>query len=167
MSHTLYLVRHGIAEDASSEGGDAERALTTEGKRRMKEIARGLQKMDVAPSIVLTSPLRRARETAEIVHGVIAPDAPLNIYPPLDNAHPIEEIVSRLPSERSHQIMLVGHQPSLGELASYLLTGSAGLVPLPFKKGGVAAIVVYSIPPRSPGALEWLLTPKQLRAIGA
>jgi phosphohistidine phosphatase SixA len=61
--------------------------------------------------------------------------------------------------------MLVGHQPGLGELASQLLTGATSVVPLPFKKGGVAAIEVAALPPRTPGTLLWFVTPKQLRAM--
>lgn len=166
MSHILYLVRHGIAEEATASTADADRALTSDGKHRMKEIARALRRIEVAPTLILASPLRRARETAEILHANTAPEAVLKIYEPLDNAHSAEDIVSRLP-HRAQRIMLVGHQPSMGELASYLLTGSPGLVPLPFKKGGVVAISLHTVPPRTPGMLEWFLTPKQLRAIGA
>lgn len=164
MTHVLYLVRHGIAHEASATTSDAERALTGEGKRRMKEAARALHTLEVAPALILTSPLRRARETAEILHQHGAPGAALKVFQPLDNAHSAEEIVAALP-HRTPEIMLVGHQPSMGELASYLLTGSPGLVPLPFKKGAIAAISLHTLPPRTPGTLEWFLTPRQLRAI--
>jgi phosphohistidine phosphatase SixA len=62
-------------------------------------------------------------------------------------------------------VMLVGHEPSISELASFLLTGSPDGAYLPFKKGAVAAIEVGSLPPRSPGKLLWFLAPKQLRAL--
>jgi phosphohistidine phosphatase SixA len=65
----------------------------------------------------------------------------------------------------TESLMLVGHQPQLGELASFLLTGTQTLVPLPFKKGAVAAIEVDSLPPRVAGALLWFMSPKQLRAL--
>jgi phosphohistidine phosphatase len=167
MSSLLYLVRHGIAEELGPQIDDAERALTPEGRRRMKEIARGLRQLGAAPTLVLTSPLRRAQETAEILRAGVAPDARLALFPPLDNAHRPEDIVARMPHAKQREIALVGHQPSLGQLASYLLTGSPGLVPLAFKKGGVAAISVHAMPPRSPGALEWFLTPRQLRSISS
>jgi phosphohistidine phosphatase len=166
MSCTLYLVRHGIAEDASQEVSDEERALTSEGKRRMKEIARGLREIGARPGLILTSPLRRARETGEILQSVLAPDAALVICEPLANGYAAEDVVDSLPHGPAQEIALVGHQPSLGELASHLLTGSPGLIPLPFKKGGVAAVALPSVPPRSHGTLEWFLTPKQLRRMG-
>jgi len=165
MSYVLYLVRHGIAEEPTTATADAARALTEEGRKRMKEIARGLQAIGVSPGLILTSPLRRARETAEILQTVSAPDAKLTIYEPLENGHSSEEVVSHLQPGRARELALVGHQPSLGELASYLLTGSAALAPLPFKKGGIAAISLSSVPPRIPGTLDWFLTPKQLRAL--
>ena len=166
MSYILFLIRHAIAEEATPTTTDAERALTAEGRKRMKEIARGLAAIEAVPEIILTSPLRRARETAEIVQAVTAPEAKVTIYDPLDNTHSAEKMVSTLPHGRARTIALVGHQPSLGELASYLLTGSPALVLLPFKKGGVAAISLASLPPRTPGTLEWFLTPRQLRAVG-
>ena len=165
MSTLLYLVRHGIAEEPSPQKDDAERALTSEGKRRMKEIARGLHALGAAPTLVLTSPLRRAHETAEILRAMVAAEARFAVFEPLDNAHRPEDIVAGIPPAKHREIALVGHQPSLGELASYLLTGSPGLVPLAFKKGAVAAISVHALPPRSPGTLEWFLTPRQLRSI--
>ena len=60
---------------------------------------------------------------------------------------------------------MVGHQPGLGELASQLLTGSATLAMLPFRKGGLAAIALSALPPRAAGTLQWFVTPKQLRWI--
>lgn len=165
MIHVIYLIRHGAAEDATAETGDAERALTAEGRRKMKEVARGLQALGAVPDVILTSPLRRARETAEVVHDVLAGGKP-RILEALENGHPPEAVVSQLPA-KTPAIALVGHQPSLGELASYLLTGSSALVPLPFKKGGVAAISVTAVPPLNPGTLEWFLTARQLRTMGA
>lgn len=166
MSYVLYLVRHGIAENATAEIGDAERALTAEGRKRMKEIARGFAAIGAAPQLILTSPLKRAKETAEILQACAAPEAKLSVYQGLDNTRSPEDVIAHLPHGRAREIALVGHQPSLGELASYLLTGSPALAALPFKKGGIAAISLASLPPRIPGTLEWFMTPKQLRALG-
>jgi len=164
MSHLLFLVRHGIAEDATAEISDAERALTAEGRRRMKEIGAGLRTIGAEPEVILTSPLLRARQTADILRACAAPRAKIVTFEPLENGHGPEEVISKLPRQAT-EIALVGHQPSLGELASYLLTGSTALTPLPFKKGGTAAISVSSLPPKVPGVLQWFLTPKQLRSL--
>lgn len=168
MSATLYLVRHGIAAPASPDVEDADRRLTPEGKRKMTRAAAGLKHMGIIPDVVLSSPLRRAEETAALLVPTLAPQLTVEIYPPLSPGHASDDVVRGLrPYRSAHHIMLVGHEPGIGELASHLLTGSASLAPLPFKKGGVAAIEVASLPPRTIGALQWFLTPKQLRAIGA
>lgn len=168
MSVMIYLMRHGIAADATAEMSDADRALTADGVRKTERVAIGLQKVDVRPDLILSSPLRRAEETARLVADVLAPQSAVELYPPLAGGFSAEDIIRGLRAHRrASQILLVGHQPDLGQLASYLLTGSENLVPLPFKKAGVAAISLASLPPRSAGSLEWFLTPGQLRAIAS
>jgi phosphohistidine phosphatase len=167
MSCTLYLMRHGIAADRGAGMDDAERALTEEGISKTKRVAHGLERLGAAPQVVLTSPLRRAEETAQLTAAVIAPSVTVEIYPPLSPSHDPREVIQGLRAYRgAAEILLVGHQPDLGELASYLVTGSARLAALPFKKAGVAAIAVAALPPRAAGSLQWFLTPMQLRAIG-
>jgi phosphohistidine phosphatase len=167
MGCTLYLMRHGIAAEASPNANDAERALTEEGTRKTKAAALGLKRLGVTPQAFLTSPLRRAEETAQLVAAVLAPEASVQIYPPLAPGYDPRETLRGLRDYRQAQeILLVGHQPDLGELASFLLTGSAGLAPLPFRKTATAAIAVGSLPPRGSGSLTWFVTPLQLRAIG-
>jgi phosphohistidine phosphatase len=168
MSVLLYLMRHGIAAEPTPGTNDAERALTPEGVRKTTRVAVGLQRLDVKPDVILTSPLRRAAETARLVADVLAPRAGVELYPPLAGGLPAADVVRGLrPHRRARALFLVGHQPDLGDLASYLLTGTASLAPLPFKKAGVAAITLGAVPPRAAGALEWFLTPSQLRAIAA
>lgn len=168
MSVIVYLMRHGIAADATAEMSDADRALTADGVRKTERVAIGLQKIEVKPDLILSSPLRRAEETARLVADVLTPSSAVELYPPLAGGFSAEDVVKGLRAHRrASQILLVGHQPDLGQLASYLLTGSETLVPLPLKKAGVAAISVGSVPPRLAGSLEWLLTPGQLRAIAS
>ena len=165
MSHVIYLVRHGIAGPATEGGSDADRALTPEGQRKMRRIATGLKRLGVAPDIVLSSPLRRAQETAAVVASGLMSDPSVEIYPPLAPGHAALEVLKGLrPHRTARELMLVGHEPDMGLLASHLLTGSAPLAPLPFKKGAVAAIRVDSVPPRAAGELLWFMAPKQLRA---
>lgn len=160
----LYLLRHGVAEDASAAVADEQRELTDEGRRKTTEAAAGLRALGVAPEVILTSPLVRARQTAELTAQVLEVRT-VETYPPLAPAGGAEAVVRQLKGYSGAEVMLVGHQPDLGELASYLLTGSQGLVPLPFKKGAVAAIEVGSIPPRVEGELLWFISNKQLRHI--
>ena len=165
MSYLLYLVRHAIAE-TRGQTADADRRLTVGGVRRMHRAALGLKRLGVVPDLVLSSPLRRAEETATVLLPILAPDLRIEIYPPLAPGNPISEVISGLRTyRRAHHLVLVGHQPALGELASQLLTSSPSLVPLPFKKGGAAAIEVSALPPRAAGRLKWFVTAKQLRLL--
>jgi phosphohistidine phosphatase len=167
MSCTIYLVRHGIAADPTAGMNDADRALTPAGGRKMTRIATGLKRLGAVPDVILSSPLRRAEETAALLATVLTPDRAAEIYPPLAPGHGATDILKGLQvHRRAHAVMLVGHQPDMGEFASFLLSGSAALAQLDFKKGGVAAIAVPALPPRSSGMLRWFLTPKQLRFIG-
>lgn len=165
MTVMLYLMRHGIAEDASRDGSDADRALTDEGIRKTTHVAEGLRALGLRPDSIISSPLRRAHETARIAAKVLAPDHEVELTPLLAGSTAAAAIASglRLP-RRATQVLLVGHQPGLGELASYLLTGSPHRVPLPFKKAGVAAIEVDGLPPQSASVLHWFAPPVLLRA---
>ncbi len=163
----IYLMRHGIAGPAPAGMGNGDRRLTADGKRKMRRVARGLKRLGVVPDAVLSSPLRRAEETAAVVAGLRDPKLTVEIYPLLAPGHEPAEVLKGLRHCRTaRELILVGHQPDLGLLASHLLTAGSSVVPLPFKKGGVAAIRVGSIPPRSSGTLMWFMTPKQLRALG-
>ncbi len=167
MSCTLYLVRHGIAVDAGPGVRDADRALTPEGARKMTRAAFGLRRLGVLPDAILASPLCRAEQTAERLCRVLSPDSAVEIYAALAPGHaPIETLRGLLTHRGSRQLILVGHQPDMGELASYLLSGSTALVPFDFKRGAVAAIAVSALPPRPAGILRWFMTSKQLRALG-
>jgi len=167
MSCVLLLVRHAIAGPAPAGMSDADRTLTRDGARKMRQVALGLKRLGVVPDAILSSPLRRAEETAAVLVSVLTPDLPVEIYPRLAPGHDAADVLKGLhPYRAARVLMLVGHEPDLGQLASHLLTGSSGLAPLPFKKGGVAAFQAASLPPRSAGTLLWFMTPKQLRAIG-
>jgi phosphohistidine phosphatase len=164
----LVLVRHAIAEDATSDQRDEERRLTGEGKRKLREAVAGMRALDLTPDVILTSPLRRARETADIVAaGFDLDDDVVVVTQALAPAGGADAVFAALASHRrATMIMLVGHQPDLGELASTLLVGTPTLVQLPFRKAGLAAITVPSLPPHAAGTLEFFLTPAQLRRIG-
>jgi phosphohistidine phosphatase len=166
LSTTVYIVRHGIAEDRAASGEDADRQLTDEGRRRVIEIAHGLKEIGVRPEVMLASPLPRAMETATLIASVLDRDIEVETAMPLSMDCDAAAVVAALEKhDGAGSVMLVGHQPQLGELASFLLTGSPSIIPLPFKKGGVAAIEVGTLPPRHAGELLWFMTPKQLRAL--
>jgi len=145
----LYLVRHGKAEA----GGDDARNLTDGGRKAVGRIARKLSDAGLHVDRIEHSGLARAAETAEIlsraVGGEVVAVAGLG---PSDN---VAETARRLEGRDDGSIMLVGHLPFMGRLASYLLTGNADAEPLHFRAGTVACLT------SSDGGwvLEWLLPP--------
>lgn len=166
MSTTVYIMRHGIAEDRGPSGRDADRRLTDEGRSKVLAIARGLRTLGVAPKVVLSSPLPRAMETATLAASVLQGNLDVVPCPVLGLDYDAPAVVAALEKYSGREgVLLVGHQPQLGEIASFLLTGSTALVPLAFKKGAVAAIQVEALPPRFAGSLLWFATPKQLRGL--
>ena len=162
----IYLVRHAIAESHSAPKPDAERALTEEGRTKMKGVARGLRALDVDIDLVLTSPLRRARETAEILAEELGGLEIEELAPLASGGSPSKVMEGLRPHRKLDSIALVGHEPDLGQLASFLLTGSPSTIPLPFKKGGIACVEAELLPGVQRCTLEWFMTPKQLRLLG-
>jgi phosphohistidine phosphatase len=163
----IYLVRHAIAEDFARSGRDEDRLLSSEGRETMEQAARGLAKLKVRPALVLSSPLVRARETAEIVARHLKKvDLELSeeLAPGVSHAG-----VTRLVADRMDgaNVMLVGHEPDLGELLSYWLTGSVDGLHTDFGKGSVACISAQDSLGRGMAVLEWMMRCGQLGAIEA
>ena len=155
MTCTLFVVRHGIAVEAGPGVGDADRALTETGARKVTRVALGLHRLGVQPDAILSSPLRRAEQTAERLKRILLPSQAVEIYAPLAPGHDPNEVITGLhPQRGARQLILVGHQPDLGALVSHLLTGSNALVQFDFKKGSVAAVELPSLSPRSAGILR-------------
>lgn len=162
-THELYLIRHGIAVDhGPAWPDDAKRPLTDDGAARMRKSARALAALDVAFDVILTSPLVRTRQTAEILaDGLGSPTVVLvdALAPGGAQAAILAELERHA---RKTRVAIVGHEPGIGEFASRLI----GLRhPLEFKKGAVCRIDVDALPPTAPGAVRWLLPPRVLRAI--
>ena len=162
----LYLVRHGLAEERGEAWpDDAKRPLTAEGLSRLKKSARGLGRIGVAFDVVLTSPLVRTRQTAEIVSGEGDPRPHIVSTESLAPSGTYQEVIAELEKHtRRTRIALVGHEPGIGELAARLV-GTRH--PIEFKKGAVCRIDLDGLPPSAPGDLRWFLTPKMLRRLGA
>jgi phosphohistidine phosphatase len=117
----LYLVRHGPAENASRTGRDFDRALTDEGRQRVRWVAAELGKHDEAPKRIVTSPLRRAVETAEEIVGALGLDLDAWTSDDLAPGGAPIDLVRRLVSESARRVMLVGHEPDMSALAQQLL----------------------------------------------
>jgi phosphohistidine phosphatase len=161
-SHKLYLVRHGIAADRGDEWpDDAKRPLTSKGMARMRQIIRMLRKLEVVVDVVLTSPLVRAKQTAELLVEGLKPVPTLVVVPALaPGTSPAQTAEALAEFRKARRVALVGHEPAIGELAAWLIGATT---PVPFKKGGVCRIDVASFPPSGNGQLIWLATPAMLR----
>lgn len=160
----LCLVRHGIATvrgDASYRD-DALRPLTPEGREKMAGAAAGLAQL-FQPQLVLSSPLVRARQTADII--VVASGGPkLQMHDGLANGDH-QAVMGASARPGIERVTLVGHEPRLSEMLSWLLTGSEGRLRSGFKKGGAALVEFGSDPRPGTGELRWMIPPGTLRRI--
>lgn len=163
----LCLVRHAIAIDRETPNlvSDAARELTAEGTEKMRRNARAMRKIGLVFDAVWTSPLIRARQTAEILADAFDPKPPVEVVRALEPCGHFEDLLTRLRERQGTEtIALVGHEPSLGKLASFMLGGPRN-VAIPFKKGGAACIELEDLQPPLRGELKWLLTPKIMASI--
>ena len=161
----LYLIRHGIAEERGEAWpDDSKRPLTAAGMAKLRKAARALDRLGVAIDVIVTSPLVRTRQTAEIIAGGFEPHPHIATADALAPGGTVSAVLSDLEKHAKRaRIALVGHEPGIGELAARLI-GSRH--PIPFKKGAVCRIDVEGLPPAGPGDLRWVLTPKIMRTIG-
>lgn len=166
----LVLVRHAIAEDleeAARRGvQDPERRLTEKGIARMKQAARGLAGLLEAPAVIAHSPLRRARETAQLLSRALG-GAPLEETPALAPETPAAQLYQWLAARPDGSLsMAVGHEPDLGRWALGALAGEAAREAMPFRKGGAARLLFAGDAAPGQGELDWFLPPRVLRALG-
>ncbi len=163
--HELYLVRHGLAEDRGEAWPDDDkRPLTDRGIGRLRKSARGLIWFGVSFDVVLTSPLVRTRQTAEILAAAFDPRPPLVNVDALAPGGTWQALSTELERHaRRTRIALVGHEPGIGELAARIIGARR---PLEFKKGAICRIDVAELPPGGPGQLKWFVTSRVLRRLG-
>jgi phosphohistidine phosphatase len=165
----LLVIRHGIAEDAeafaASGQDDSRRPLTKAGKRKMKEVTAGLRGMVEALDVIGASPLLRAQQTAEIVAGAYG-DLSITTVEALEPGSDPPALVHWLGEHASAEfVAIVGHEPHLGSLVTWLLTGERNSR-VAMSKGGAALLEFPLRVTAGSGTLQWLLTGSQLRSIG-
>jgi phosphohistidine phosphatase len=166
----LLLIRHGIAETrerfARSGEGDDRRPLTRDGRRRMRRAARGLRELVPAIDTLLTSPLVRARQTADVVARTYGRPAPTELEA-LRPERPPDELLHWLRRELERgeaTIALVGHDPHLSTLLTWLVTGQRESW-LGLRKGGACLVEFRGLPEAGAGEIRWLAAPKVLRRL--
>jgi phosphohistidine phosphatase len=160
----LLVIRHAIAADPGDYADDADRPLTPEGKQKMRQVARGLRCSVSAIDVLATSPLTRAVETAEIVSAEYEAIAPV-VVPALAPGHSPAAVAQWLDAQRRHDVVaVVGHEPGLSRLVSWLLAGSERSF-VELKKGAVCRLAFPAAIAGGSATLVWALTPSQLRAL--
>ena len=161
-SMDLWLLRHAAAHERAKSGRDEDRALTSDGVRRAREVAAGLATLDPGIEAVLSSPYRRALETAEAAAAALGVGR-VTPAPVLEPDRAAADVAAVLARRKQRALLLVGHQPLLGALVGLLVFGDEGRE-IPLRKAGVVRIVWE---PRGVGRLEALLPPKVLARLGS
>jgi phosphohistidine phosphatase len=163
----LYIVRHAIALSHGAPGiSDEDRTLTEEGIKKMRQAAAGLRGLGYIPELMLSSPLVRAVQTAEILQEVYGKGVEIRItesLAPSGNRRDLYREIAQY-QKKLESLMIVGHQPSLGEIAAEIAWGTQDCW-LDLKKGGACAIETESMEGIPKGRLISLLTPSILRKI--
>ena len=161
----LYLIRHGVAAERGPDyPDDSKRPLTNKGIGALRREAKALNTLGITFDLIITSPLVRTRQTADVFAemltgkpAVMPNDA---LAPAGTPAAVIQEILKH---PKKARIALVGHEPNIGELTARLIGARS---PIEFKKGGICRIDFEVLPPKSLGQLRWFLPPRFLRKIG-
>ena len=165
----IYVLRHGVAADRGSPDypSDYDRPLTPDGIRRMTRQVKGLNALGIALDAIVTSPLVRAVETAEIVHAGLRGAGKLVRSDALAPGGSPSDLVAELSSgyPRDGSVMVVGHEPYLSSLVSVLVAEEPGpLVRL--RKGALCKLRAPSLRYGRCGWIEWSMTPKQMVRLG-
>ena len=162
----LYILRHGKAEPFGPiYARDALRPLSPLGLRRTEQSTKGMAAANVIVDTIISSPLLRARQTAEIVHQGLGVAAEIKYSDALATGD-LNGIVDAVRAhERTKGVMLVGHEPTLSQLISILAFGAPG-GSFGLKPGGLCKLQTYAIALGQCAVVRWFLTPKQLVGLG-
>lgn len=170
MTHQLYLMRHGQAGVRGSYADDRLRPLTDEGRARTLNAGRALKRLGVRPSAILTSPLVRAHQTAEIVADALQLSERLELLDSLaigsDPSELLRDLLAAFESagdDLGGSILAVGHEPDLSIFISSLISADA-TARVRVKKG---AIIQLELQESGEATLKSLLPPKTLDLLGA
>jgi phosphohistidine phosphatase len=160
----LYLIRHGLAaERGEAYPDDTKRPLIHKGIVRLRSEARALARLGLTFDQIVTSPLVRAKQTADVFAEALSPHPPVALSDALaPSGTPVAVIEELAKYARRARVALIGHEPNLGELAARLIGARRAIE---FKKGAICRIDVAALSPTRPGALRWFAPPKMLRMI--
>jgi len=167
MSLEVILVRHAIApeRDRARWPDDGERPLSAEGKRKFRKAVAGLMKMVPKVDALLTSPLVRTRQTADILTSVAHWPKAIDTPELAPNGSPLA-VLTVLRGRKERRVAVVGHEPRLGELLALCIAGAEARPFAPLKKGGVACVVFEGEVAAGKGTLTAFVPPRALRKMG-
>jgi len=155
----IYLFRHGIAEDRAPSGRDEDRRLTDEGRQKLRRVLERAQAAGVSPSLILSSPLKRAVETAEIAARELGYEGKIVRSDSLTPDSSPSEVWTEIRTHRDEKaILLAGHEPLFSATVAWMLGSSHAMVE--FKKGALVRVDVSSLGAEPKGVLQWMLTAK-------
>jgi phosphohistidine phosphatase len=163
----LFILRHGEA-DKSSNSGDFGRLLTVEGTADVTHLAEWLKELDVNFDVIITSPLKRAHQTASIVAKILNIENKLADWDELRPESERKAVYNKLSSgqfQKESTVLIVGHEPYLSTLISEIISltdeTSSRIV---LKKAGLARMKITSYSSQIiHGELEWLLNPQLMK----
>ena len=162
----LFILRHGIAAERGTPGfkTDADRPLTPKGRRQLQQTAAAMKNLNLSFNLLLSSPLLRARQTAEIVAKSLRLKKRLAFSDELMPDGDPKALVRQLNELRpaSENVLLVGHEPYLSRFTARLISGGPDTA-IDLKKGGLCKLETVTLRFGRCATLAWLLTPKQLK----
>ena len=154
----LYLLRHGIAEDRAASGRDADRSLTDKGARKVREVMIRASAAGVAPEQIVTSPYRRARETARVAAEALGfTGALIDCAALTPDSSPNAAWDDLRPWRESPSVLIVGHEPLWSGLYAFLL--NAPSLEIEVKKASLGCIAIDRPSTGPRGVLRWFITP--------
>ncbi len=155
----VHLLRHGIAEEGRPGLSDSDRSLTPDGRKKLRQVLQTAAKAGVKPTLILSSPLRRALQSAEIAKRVLSFEGEILQSKALSLGSTVEQVWEEIRVHRGEDsILLAGHNPQFEHLAGYLL-GNPDMK-MEFKKGALLRVDFESFGPAPRGVLRWCLTAK-------
>jgi phosphohistidine phosphatase len=173
----IFILRHGEAGKKLTTGNnkDSERPLTAAGQKEVAEIANSLKELGIKFDLIISSPLKRAHQTAAIVAKTLKKENKMEDWNELKPEGNKQELYRKLSSSTQFKqyssVLIVGHEPYLTDMTSDIISdrkgGSGGGGHIILKKAGLARIGITSFTsPNLHGELKWLLTPKHMRNMG-
>ena len=158
----VFLLRHGKAEDAGPGIGDTDRRLTKKGREEIAAAGRWMAAQELRFDLIATSPLVRAQETAKIIAECLGKKDRLSTWKVLAPGGNPDIVCCQIRKHPDlHAILLVGHEPLLSALISWIITGNENAA-IVMSKGALAKIREFSTTPHPSGELHWLVTAAQM-----